>query len=157
MGEGPGRDTRRTGVAGARQAGDAGAEFGGGALLGGEEVGVVGAQQSGLEHDLEVGGVLHREADVPYAAFAQVGCGGEGFGEESVPLGGEGGEEPGAVLEVVGGCGVGDARAAREVAQAERPGTLGGDDVEGGGEDGLPQVAVVVGAPGRHGGSVSRI
>lgn len=129
----------------------------GGAFLGGEEVRVVGAQQFRLEHDLEVGGVLDREADVAHSAFPQVGRGGQGVGQELVPLGGDGGEEPGAVLEVVGGRGVGDARAAREVAQAQCPGAVGGDDVEGGGEDGLPQVAVVIGAPARHGGSVSPV
>lgn len=49
------------------------------------------------------------------------------------------------------------AGAAGEVAQAQRPGAVGGDHVEGGGEDGLPQVAVVVGLPARHGSSLTLI
>lgn len=43
-----------------------------------------------------------------------------------------------------------------QVAQAQRARPIGADDVECGGEDGPPQVAVVVGALAGHGQEITR-
>ncbi len=114
---------------------------------GGQQVRVVGAVQVRLEHHLEVGRVRRREPYVRHAAFPQVRGVRQRVGEQVVPLGGHGGQQPRAVLEVVAGRGVRDTGPAGQIAQAQRGGTLGGDDVERGGQDGPPQIAVVVGPP----------
>jgi hypothetical protein len=70
----------------------------------------------------------------------------EGGGQALEPVGGDRGQQPGLVVEVVGRGGVGDPGAAGQVAQADRGRADLGDRLEGGLEQGLPEVAVVVGA-----------
>ena len=83
--------------------------------------------------------------------------GGEGVGEQVVALRGDGGEQAGFVAEVVRRRGVGDPGAAGQLAQAQ-PGRAGfGERVEGGGQDRLPQVAVVVGAVRGHDSTIPTI
>jgi hypothetical protein len=109
---------------------------------------VVGPKQLRPEHDLEVGPVVHGEGHVRHADLEEVAGAfpgvGERVGQEAVALGRQGGEEPGLVAEVVRRRRVGDADASGEVAQAQRCRTVRLDGVDGSGEQGPPQIAVVV-------------
>jgi hypothetical protein len=68
-------------------------------------------------------------------------------------LGGDGGQQALLIAEVAVGSVVGDAGHARHLAQGEGLGPGLGDQPDGGLQQYAPQIAVMVGAPGGHGGS----
>jgi hypothetical protein len=109
----------------------------------------------GAEHDLEVRGVLDREAHVGHAHLQKLpGAllrGGQGVGQQVVALGGEGGQQPGLVSEVMRRRGVRDPRLSGQFAQADAGGAGLGDGLDGGVEHGSAEVAVVVWAGCCHG------
>src|SRR5690606_15915611 len=136
-----------------RDAADAPGQHAARAVAGGGDLGVVLPVQPRAEDHLEVRPVVDGEADVGQAHLVQVVPGGlEGVGEQRVAPGGDGREQPRLVAEVVGGRGVRDARAARQLAQAPAGRARLRDRLDRRVEDDAPQVAVVVGAAphGRH-------
>ena len=105
--------------------------------------------------------VVDGEAHVGHADLEEVGAalpgGGEGVGQQLVALRGDGGEQPGFVAEVVCRRGVRDPGTAGQVTQAQLGGARLAEDSDRGSQDGLAQVAVVVG-PGRgHAPTVAAI
>src|SRR5215217_3614789 len=120
-----------------------------GLLPGLDQPGIVGAVQLGAEHDLEVGPVGDGEADIGHADLQEAPGGlvglAEGGGQAPEPVGGDRGQQPGLVAEVVGRGSVGDPGAAGQLAQADRGRSDLGDRLDGGIQQDPWQVAVVVG------------
>ena len=100
------------------------------------------------EHHLEVGPVGDGEADIGHADL-QEAVGGlvgvaEGGGQALEPVGGDRGQQPGLVAEVVGRGGMGDPGAAGQIPEADRGRPDLEDRLEGGLQQGSWEVTVMV-------------
>jgi hypothetical protein len=113
------------------------------------------------EHDLEVRPVGQGEAHVGHPHLQELPGAllrrDQLLRQQVVALGGERGEQPRLVPEVVGGCGMGDPGASRQVPQADAGRPDVGDGGVRGGQQRPAQVTVVVGAGARHGVSLPSI
>src|SRR5215218_3538525 len=120
-----------------------------GRVPGPDELWVLGSVQLRAEHHLEVGPMGDGEADVGDADLQEAPGGldglAQGYGQPPEPVGGDRGQQPGLIPEVVGRGGMGNPGAAGQVPQADRGRPDLGDRLHGGLQPGSWEVAVMVG------------
>ena len=150
-----GRRSRAAGQSGDHRLAGA-TQHGEGAVAGFLQLAVVGQRHAGLEHGREIGGLLAREAEIGAAQALECGerarpalvpGSGETLLEALEAAPGDVGHQRVAVAEMPVGRGWTHAGSARGLGEGEPRRALLGDEVEGGADQRLAQVAVVIAAP----------